>query len=68
MGLDPEPRFAPKSEMALRLQKKTNGVGKNSLLRIEIESNDHYQNVALGLEFLSEAPNPQNILSQTNKY
>ena len=67
MRLDLDTRFDTKSKMALRLQKSERS-RKKVLLRIEIEPNDHYQNVALGLEFVFQASKPQNIPSRTNKY
>ena len=62
-----KPRYDIKNGAALKLQ----DYGRRrqiSWLKIEIELNDHYQNVDLGLKSLLEASKPQNIDSRTKKY
>ena len=59
-------RHVSKNEMAFEITKFERS-RKKTYIEIEIEPNDHYQNVALGLEFLLEGSKPQNIPSRTNK-
>ena len=58
MRLDLGTRSDTKSQMAMRLHKSERSL-EHMLLRIEIEPNDHYQNVDIGLKFILEASKTQ---------
>ena len=67
MRLDAEHRFDIQIEMAFEIREFGRSWEKRER-GIEIERNDHYQNVDLGLEFLLEASKPPKNPSLTNKY